>query len=427
MATILTDEEKKKQNSFGDAAAASSGATQVDTGTADSGTSSYGDQMRKVGGFIADVAKSVVGAPGYYNPASSALGVDGKAAPDNPMAKAATPTPQAQGNPNAQTDVQRGGSIAPGSVPGGAPMGTDVGYGIRRIDTAGKSPLFTNMPDGDNTALMGRGAISEQNQNAAQSLSDKYTNEARGALALEQYNREVAAANAINNTPTPKDTGGFGLLSKESRDKFNASYIPHSISSQKVRDELIAKRLTNIDANATQDALQGHETARATMREGSATQRAAMQEQGLNSRFGMSNQLAAQELQGKQVKLGFEAKAAAQIQKASDEVMAAETPEERKKAMETLAVIQGRYSPKDQPQRMQLVNLPDTTTPDGMVKLGGGQAVLRENADGTVTRVPLTDQAQGVALPPGMKRQIGTSNGRPVYEDMNGKQVIPKG
>jgi len=35
-------------------------------------------------------------------------------------------------------------------------------------------------------------------------------------------------------------------------------------------------------------------------------------------------------------------------------------------------------------------------------------------------------QGQQQALPPGMKKLLGTSNGRNVYEDMNGKQVIEK-
>ena len=62
-----------------------------------------------------------------------------------------------------------------------------------------------------------------------------------------------------------------------------------------------------------------------------------------------------------------------------------------------------------------------------------------KNADGSTTEGSVyrfnkatgqTERVDGAgqpALPPGMKRQIGTTNGRPVYEDMNGKQVIAKG
>lgn len=43
------------------------------------------------------------------------------------------------------------------------------------------------------------------------------------------------------------------------------------------------------------------------------------------------------------------------------------------------------------------------------------------------TRSFITPPDQGgAALPPGMVRQVGTANGRPVYIDKNGKQVIAK-
>jgi hypothetical protein len=42
------------------------------------------------------------------------------------------------------------------------------------------------------------------------------------------------------------------------------------------------------------------------------------------------------------------------------------------------------------------------------------------------TGQPPEQQGQS-ALPPGMTKYVGTANGKPVYLDKNGKQVIAKG
>ena len=96
------------------------------------------------------------------------------------------------------------------------------------------------------------------------------------------------------------------------------------------------------------------------------------------------------------------------------------TPEQRAVAQRNLAALSGKTAA----DRMQTVALPDTTNEMGQV-VRGGQALVRVLEDGSVQQVPIGAQ-QGAALPPGMKRQVGTSNGRPVYEDANGKQVIGK-
>lgn len=81
-----------------------------------------------------------------------------------------------------------------------AAYGTPQAPTLRRID-GGSSPLFTNVADGGmdgNNALMARGAVSAQNMAAADALAGRYASESAGLRAREQYNAEVAQAQAIN-------------------------------------------------------------------------------------------------------------------------------------------------------------------------------------------------------------------------------------
>lgn len=132
--------------------------------------------------------------------------------------------------------------------------------------------------------------------------------------------------------------------------------------------------------------------------------------------------LQADELGLKREAAGFQTRAAAQQEQLRNVLLDQKsTPEQRAVAQRNLAALSGKTAA----DRMQTVALPDTTNEMGQV-VRGGQALVRVLEDGTVQQVPIGAQ-QGAALPPGMKRQIGTSNGRPVYEDMNGKKVIAKG
>ena len=158
------------------------------------------------------------------------------------------------------------------------------------------------------------------------------------------------------------------------------------------------------------------------MQEAGYLARTGIQEQGANAREAGRNALAQGELGLKREAAGFQTRAAQQQEQLRNVLLDPKsTPEQRAVAQRNLAALSGKTAA----DRMQAVALPDTTNEMGQV-VRGGQALVRVLEDGTVQQVPIGAQ-QGAALPPGMKRQIGTSNGRPVYEDMNGKQVIAKG
>lgn len=166
-------------------------------------------------------------------------------------------------------------------------------------------------------------------------------------------------------------------------------------------------------------------TQREGMQQAGSTARAQMMEVGQNNRFGQTQGLARDKLAMEQETQGFSNRAAAQSEQLRNTLLDPKaTPEQRSIAQRNLAALSGKTAA----DQMQTVALPDTTTDTGQV-VRGGQALVRTLEDGTVVQVPVGAAQQGGAqpLPPGMKRQVGTSNGRPVYEDMNGKQVIAKG
>ena len=282
--------------------------------------------------------RGMTGGDAITDPPASALkpvvGATAAQAAPKPVvpAQAAAPAPVVA--PTAATE----------SAPDGSPLGKDVGYGIRRIDAPGKSPLFTNVGNADNAALMGRsGAVSAQNQNAAQILSDRYAGEARNAAAVDQYNHEVAAAQAINARPIAKDTGGFGLLSKEYQDRRNASFAPSSLQGDTARNAYVLAQNKALDDQSLENVKSDRDEARVSARERGATDRAILQEQGVNSRFGMSNKIAQQKADAEQAKLGFDTKAASQIQALQQQIVSETDPKKLAVLQDKMQTLTGKH------------------------------------------------------------------------------------
>lgn len=160
-------------------------------GSAGVGPAIIADSWRPWGGAARQVA----------NAASTAFG--GSETPMQPEAKSSQPVvrpAQPEAKPE-QASYSNEGNRLPAPV-GAIRKATDVGFGVTRIDEPGKSPLFTNLEGGadhaSNVALMNRKPMTPQDQKALDNLTAKYDAQVRGALAVERYNNEVAAANAAN-------------------------------------------------------------------------------------------------------------------------------------------------------------------------------------------------------------------------------------
>ena len=70
---------------------------------------------------------------------------------------------------------------------------------------------------------------------------------------------------------------------------------------------------------------------------------------------------------------------------------------------------------------------PDTAYASLAQDLAGSRMVTQPGVIFNKQTGQLANQNASPALPPGMVKQIGTSGGKPVYLDKNGKQVIAKG
>lgn len=283
------------------------------------------------------------------------------------------------------------------------------------------------------------GQPSAQNMAAAQALSDRSERESMGRIMAQQRQAQMVPgggpveAGSFTGGYSGVIGGGSGNMrgrtpeqrrrdaeTQASSMQFSASR--RGISALKALDAMELQGSQSDSAMEQARLREGGANSRAFMQDQSALARTQLQESGANQREGGRNALAQQQMSMAQQAQGFQNRLAAQSEQLRNTLLdPAATPEQRKIAQRSLSILSGKTAA----DRMQTVNLPDTTNEMGGT-VRGGQALVRTLEDGTVEQVPIGGQQQP-ALPPGMKRQVGTSNGRPVYEDMNGKQVIAKG
>lgn len=130
-----------------------------------------------------------------------------------------------------------------------------------------------------------------------------------------------------------------------------------------------------------------------------------------NYRAQVANSIAQQKLTQDGMRLGFEADAAKRKAKMDEQLLALQSaianddgkdPKRTAMLQEKLQTITGKYQRPDAASRLTVVNRPDIMAADGMTKLGGGQAVVVQNADGSLREVPIgggQSQSQGVPEP----------------------------
>ena len=94
------------------------------------------------------------------------------------------------------------------------------------------------------------------------------------------------------------------------------------------------------------------------------------------------------------------------------------TPEQRKQAQSSLLALQGKT---ENPNRFTVVPGGQQVDPMSGKAFTVPSQVL-DNQTGRFIEQP--GAARAADLPAGMKRQIGTSNGRPVYEDEKGNRFV---
>lgn len=393
-------DDLKRKNSFGDAAAASVdsavqkiptggypqapvadgsqdsalntdlGRTIVNTanalgpaaGGAASGVIAGLGRVASVGGRIAQLAASSprVGAVAPLIP--PVVGFGSLAAASAP---AQSPAPAV--STTSPTSVASAPATAPTAQPPAVapqPVISQLGLGgVQKTVGPNGSTLYSDGNATSDASLMARGPISAQNMAAADALAARNdgSTEIRAAQNKAQYDQEVAAAQAFNQAQFDR----------------NNPMTKAQLGTQALR-------------------LQQQQVQQ------SGAQQAA------------SNQIAQARLGLDTATAGLDTRGRIQLLAAQDALTNAKTPEERAAAQSNLLSLQGKA--REVPAQWKGVATAGSKNVDGSTN--DGTVTLFNEQTGEVR------QAGADKLPAGMARQVGTSGGKPVYEDASGKRFI---
>ncbi len=193
------------------------------------------------------------------------------------------------------------------------------------------------------------------------------------------------------------------------------------LTANQIRSLVDMRNSDQIDATHRYTTDVNNQTAmdRVSLQEQGANYRADTADQSANNRFAFTNANDTARLGMETEAQGFKTRAAQREEKLYQKLEAAKTPEERSAILEQIRTMQG----KEEDLRKNYL------------ETGGGQewdanAGVMRNVGKTAINLK-TGQVLGAEqapqLPPGMKRQVGTFNGTPVYEDANGNHVVAKG
>lgn len=269
----------------------------------------------------------------------------------------------------------------------------------------------------------GSGQPSARNMAAADALASRYA----GPGMTQPSGLAQQAQQQGPSAYIPKDTGGYGLLDKGYRDR-RAAMMDAQQMKPGARTALAAL-LKEQSAQGDREAQAEQNAADRGFRQGENALDRGLKSQELMARMDDSaatRQLRAQELQDnmatnavKRDAAGVEVTSAKQMADLRSQYLNAKTDAERNDAARKLQALSGKA---------------DTSLKDNFMVVGGGQewdanAMAMRNVPQQLidlrTGRPVTSGQQGQAqLPPGMVKQIGTSGGKPVYEDANGKRFV---
>lgn len=265
----------------------------------------------------------------------------------------------------------------------------------------------------------------------------------------------VAGDISINGgAPSGSFVGGVGALLQRSSPQspsgqvpqFNSPQVAHSGNDWEARNnlrnlEVSASSITNnggrydsrqgrsnsgpsVAQSAYQDALRADLSARGvqpvldsqTNQLNSNLQREGMQQRGSDFRGGVHALLDQQRIDQAGVTAGYANRAAGQAEQMRDRIMNETDPAKRRALTDTMMAMEGKQ-----------------TQADPYLVVPGGQHV--DAASGRAYSTPSTvfnrqtgqwvqQPGQGGSLPTGMTKQVGTSGGKPVYEDATGNRFV---
>jgi hypothetical protein len=173
------------------------------------------------------------------------------------------------------------------------------------------------------------------------------------------------------------------------------------------------------EASGNQQAMvQGQSNARAAMQQTGENQRTSLREQGFATRDQRKAGIDERTLAMQEAESGFKTRAQAQLESLRGTLLDPNaTTEQKAQAQQALLALSGGQSGE---WGVQVT--PATKNVDGSTT--AGSIVKYNKRTGETATVDGAGQGAKPALPPGMTKQVGTSGGKPVYEDASGKQFI---
>lgn len=333
--------------------------------------------------------------------------------PNKPTAAPQSAAPTAAEQQIPLTDPQLQGK-PPGTNPAGEVVqrGTEIAPGVFRQGRG----QYSDNPEGMGFPAGFTGRPSAQNMQAAENLAQ------RSAARIAQPQAEAQGP----SVSIMRDTSGGAGMSREEANMLrtltmNAQQLKpgaraalrafqESIAQRKAAD-LSRDRMGMESQNAAADRGLRQQELTARMGDAEATRALRAQELGDNMATNAVRREAA----------GFEVQNARRLQKLQDQYLAATTDKERGEIAAKIQALQGK-SQQEQANRF-------TVVPGGQeVQMVGGfptpvtrPSMVINNQTGQLVDLGGGQQAQ---LPPGMVKQVGTSGGKPVYEDATGKRFV---
>ncbi|WP_447294865.1 hypothetical protein [Acinetobacter baumannii] len=290
--------------------------------------------------------------------------------------------------------------------------GEGLGFKVRPVnDPRGVANLFANTQEMGPTEQQIQNAIAQREMNLGLGMRGYGNNPVQAPQRNEAQEAERQAVIRAASTPI---AGARGLTANQVR----------TLSDLQQGEDNRANQRYTTDANNVA-ALQ-----REAMGQAGQNYRTELGEQGTNNRFNANlgfdaqkfqatNDLANREFNLNATEKGFGIRNSARLEKLYEQYDSAKSDEDRKSIQEKI----NRYAG----------NKADTGK-DRYMTVGGGQEW--NDKSGTMVNRPQqlfdtqtqqfvnTPAASSTNLPNGMTRQVGTSNGKPVYEDAQGNRFI---
>lgn len=289
--------------------------------------------------------------------------------------------------------------------------GEGLGFKVRPVnDPRGVANLFANTQEMGPTEQQIQNAIAQREMNLGLGMRGYGNNPVQAPQRNDSQEAERQAVIRAASTPI---AGARGLTANQVR----------TLSDLQQGEDNRANQRYTTDANNVA-ALQ-----REAMGQAGQNYRTELSEQGTNNRFNANlgfdaqkfqatNDLANREFNLNATEKGFGIRNSARLEKLYEQYDSAKSDEDRKSIQEKI----NRYAG----------NKADTGK-DRYMTVGGGQVYDKEGGlinqpqqlfDTQTQQFVNTPAASSTNLPNGMTRQVGTSNGKPVYEDAQGNRFI---